>query len=466
MKKDNLSYFFIEVAPVPVLLLQKKNIVYANKHTCELFGYSEDKMLKSKISDLQSDKVKSKEEIYFLNWDNHGFPDNFETIGVKSNGEEFPIEIFNSNIKLEDEYFSMVVLIDISERIKNADRAKKGENIFFTLVENSPNDVVLTSNEGVIQFINRTDPPEMASKIIGKNIVDIFDDNNSELIRKSIAKVLSTQRKILMDTISHRGFKLMIHLAPIIENNMVNRILFIITDVTPLEEMQRYIQQAEKMDAIGVLASSISHDFKNYLTIIDSYIDLIALELNSQSSTEYISLIKEVVDKSNSLIDNLLYLGKDMKRKTILLDVNSTLLALKSMIKPLLGNKIKLLFELATDINKVKFDPEQFSQVILNLVINAKDAIRENGLININTMNAENGINIEIKDNGIGIPQDMLSRIFEPFFSTKGEHDTGLGLATCFRIIQNHGGNIKVRSEIGKGTIFTLYIPDCTDKSI
>ncbi|MBI2354467.1 MAG: response regulator [Deltaproteobacteria bacterium] len=242
-------------------------------------------------------------------------------------------------------------------------------------------------------------------------------------------------------------------------------------------QAREQLRQAQKMEAIGQLAGGIAHDFNNLLTVINGYSTLLLQKIgaNEQMRKE-VEQILSAGERASTLIRQLLAFGRRQMLEPRLLNINTLIASLHKILCRLIGENITLSTELATDIGMVRADPSQIEQIIMNLVINARDALDERGgSITVETANqyldaafarrnrgAEAGdfIMIAVRDTGMGMSEELIGRIFEPFFTTKAQgYGTGLGLATVYGIVKQSNGYIKVRSEVGMGSEFRIYLP-------
>jgi nitrogen-specific signal transduction histidine kinase len=240
------------------------------------------------------------------------------------------------------------------------------------------------------------------------------------------------------------------------------------------EEHQKH--QAQKMEAIGELAGGISHDFNNLLTVILGY-SALALQKTGcmHPAAKDIEQVINAGERAASLTRQILAFGRRQILAPQPMQVNTFIAGLHKILCRLIGDNITLITQLAPDVCKVMADPSQIEQIIMNLVINARDSLLKNGgSITISTENrtldsifvcnnqgAVEGdyVMFSVKDSGMGIPEDVLVRIFEPFFTTKVESGTGLGLATVYGIVKQNNGYIQVISEVGSGAEFRVYLP-------
>lgn len=228
-----------------------------------------------------------------------------------------------------------------------------------------------------------------------------------------------------------------------------------------LEEAQSRLRHAEKLSALGRLAATIVHEINNPLSGILTYLYLLKSELGlDDSMREDLSLLEREVNRIAELVKRLRSFSKPAQheRKPVVLEdiLKDVLLLLK---KDLEGHKINLTVEAAPDLPPVLASAGELHEVFLNLIINARDAMPQGGDLSITLQRRASWAVITITDTGTGIPPAIRERIFEPFFTTKGEQGTGLGLSISYRIIQEHGGDMEVESQEGKGTTFRIFLP-------
>jgi two-component system cell cycle sensor histidine kinase/response regulator CckA len=246
-----------------------------------------------------------------------------------------------------------------------------------------------------------------------------------------------------------------------------------------LEELKRtqvQLLQAQKMEAVGRLAGGVAHDFNNMLTVIQFGTQLIERQLHPDDPLwEYVRQIEEASERATALTKQLLIFSRREIVEPQVENLNEVVSNLSRMLRRIIGEDIELLTALAEDLWPVKVDPSQVEQVIVNLAVNARDAMPQGGRLAIETANvvldetyAAHHLDVEpgeyvmltVGDTGVGMSDEIKAHLFEPFFTTKERgKGTGLGLATVFGIIKQHGGHIWVYSEVGQGTLFKIYLP-------
>jgi two-component system cell cycle sensor histidine kinase/response regulator CckA len=249
-------------------------------------------------------------------------------------------------------------------------------------------------------------------------------------------------------------------------------------DVTSQRKLETQLRMAQKMEAVGLLAGGVAHDFNNLLTAIKGFASLLQMTLEEDAqASDFLAEINKAADRAAALTAQLLAFSRRQLLRPEALDLNARIRDLERMLQMLLRENGSLSLALATDLHEVLADPGQIEQVILNLVVNARDAIRgsEGGVVLMRTANAElTGdfaqwgevevpgpyVRLDVVDNGIGMDRATQARIFDPFFTTKEVgQGTGLGLATVFGIVKQSGGYVAVESAPGVGSTFSVYLP-------
>jgi PAS domain S-box-containing protein len=262
----------------------------------------------------------------------------------------------------------------------------------------------------------------------------------------------------------------------------VNELICITRDITERRSLESQLQQVQKMDAIGQLAGGVAHDFNNLLTVISGYVGVILAKLPAGDPLrDFVGEINKAAERAAALTRQLLAFSRRALLEPKILDLNSLITDSEKMIRRLVGEDIELTTLFASNLWPVKVDRAQMDQVILNLIVNARDAMPQGGKLTIETSNvmlddnyartradAKPGpfVMLTATDTGCGMSRDVQDHIFEPFFTTKGMgKGTGLGLATVYGIIKQSGGHIGVYSEVGLGTTFKIYLPSAGEKA-
>ena len=259
--------------------------------------------------------------------------------------------------------------------------------------------------------------------------------------------------------------------------------LAVILDMTGRRQLEEQLRQAQKMEAVGMLAGGVAHDFNNLLTIITGYSQLVLNSLKENDSNRHsVEQIMKAGERAAALTNQLLAFSRRQVQQPKVLELNKLVSGLSTMLQRLIGEDVDLRLVLRPDLGRVSADPGQVEQVLMNLVVNARDAMPKGGTLTIETSNvrlddsyagrhiaAKPGpyILVAVSDTGSGMDAATKARLFEPFFTTKGTgKGTGLGLSTAFGIIRQSSGSIEVYSEPGRGTSVKVYLPRIDEPAV
>jgi len=378
------------------------------------------------------------------------------------------------------------------EQKRTEEALRKSEEKYRTILETIEEGYFEVDLAGNFTFANDRESSFLGypkEELIGMNNRQYTDQETSKKLYQVFSRIYTTgepTKKLDMEVIKKDGTKGVIEIWVYLIRNSAGQptgfrgIARDITERKRAEEkmatLQEQFRQSQKMEAIGQLAGGVAHDFNNLLTVISGYSDLI-LGGSDQANDlrESIQEIKRSSEKAASLTRQLLAFSRKQVLQPKILKLNTLVTNIDKMLRRLIGENIDLATLLDQDLGQVKADPGQIEQVILNLAVNARDAIGSNGKITIETANAEldeeyahshvdvtpgRYVMLSVSDTGCGMSQEIRERIFEPFFTTKEkDKGTGLGLSTVYGIVKQSGGSIWVYSEPEKGTTFKIYLP-------
>ncbi|RTZ97070.1 MAG: hypothetical protein DSY90_08970 [Deltaproteobacteria bacterium] len=266
--------------------------------------------------------------------------------------------------------------------------------------------------------------------------------------------------------VDRTGKKLMVMLSATVrrdDNDQFTGIDVILRDVTDKRRMEKYLSQTEKLAAIGQLASGVAHEINNPLGVIKCYSNLIAKELSEKTQMiDDIRIIRKHTEQCQSVVDALLNFSRISEPKRIPTDIHTCIDDVLAVILPQLDkDRIFVDKDYSDDIPEITVDPQKIKQVLMNLFMNARQAMVSGGTLTVRTRLHDHGntVSVAVADTGAGIAEKHIGRIFEPFFTTKGsQKGTGLGLSVSYGIIKQHGGEIEVTSDLGKGSTFTVFL--------
>jgi signal transduction histidine kinase len=252
-------------------------------------------------------------------------------------------------------------------------------------------------------------------------------------------------------------------------------VLLVIADETEQVELRRSAEQFQRLECAGVLAGGLAHDFNNMLTVVSENAALALTDPGVPEATrERLRQMSLAVRKGSDLVSRLIRFSHAGELRKRLVQMNQVVETALELVRPMLGNKVRLTVKLQPDLPSIEAAPVEIEQVLVNLLLNALDAMPSGGELAVETEltgpdavtwhdeeeRPEGFIAISVADNGVGIPESLQAMIFEPFFTTKPPgKGAGLGLATAYGIVRQHGGSIKVQSQPGAGTRFTIYLP-------
>ena len=338
-----------------------------------------------------------------------------------------------------------------------------GNETAFKLFQRLPNEVL---NHKLTDFVSATEKNSL------QNAMEDVAAHRQNALNFEIH--LNSARK---DSVASLYISGMNHLHAAADAPTAGFVIYLI-DATRQKSLELQFAQAQKMQAVGQLAGGVAHDFNNLLTAMIGFTDLL-LQRHGVGDPSFADLIqiKQNANRAAGLVRQLLAFSRKQPLQPKLIDITDNFAELSHMLKRILGENITLKFRHGKDLGYIRVDPVQFSQVIINLAVNAKDAMNGNGTLVISTrtealtepyqfgddlIKAGEFVVINVTDSGCGIPPENMSRIFDPFFSTKENivgSGTGLGLAMVYGIVRQTEGFIKVESEVGRGTTFAIYLP-------
>ncbi len=321
----------------------------------------------------------------------------------------------------------------------------------------------LDSNQNIfnIETVITTDTGEQITILISASLLS---DSSGEVVGyMHVFRDISPIKAIMSD-------------LEISRNNLAEKNIELANTLKELKSTQKQLLHAQKMESMGTLAGGIAHDFNNLLSGILGYASLLKIKIEPDCTTyKYADTIEQSAVKASRLTQQLLAFSRGGKYQSQVVNINKAIEETLHLLERTIDKKIQIEQSLASDLWTVEADPSQIEQVLMNLGINARDAMPTGGKLTVTTENVHlsgnsnigyieategNYVKISISDTGKGIPEEIQSKIFDPFFSTKEKgKGTGLGLAVVYGIVKNHGGHINVKSSPADGTTFEIFIP-------
>ncbi len=486
LDSENRYRTLIDLLPDGFYMAKEVEILFANPTLARMLGYNspEEIIGKSLYDILHPDfhtlVKKRKQEL-----DSGMSPIAQREHYLHHDGSTVPVDAVGVRIDLNGEKVGLVVLRDMTEQIEAQERFRQGQNLFLTFMDTFPALVWIKDEEGRYvygnqRWQNRLEAPEW----LGKTARDIYVPYIAE------ETIASDQITLQQDEPTHNILRDETH--PEIKIWDVQKFRLkgrgegyslggFAIDITERIHLEEQLRQALKLESIGRLAGGVAHDFNNLLTVIIGYADMIADSL-VPTDTYYtgIQQILQAANRAAGLTHQLLAFARKQMIEPKEIDPHALIQHLVPLLERLIGEHIPISIKLAPHVGSITVDPGQLEQVLINLSVNARDAMPNGGRMVIETqkeylgeevtrhitdLQPDNYVRISLTDTGTGIPPEVLENIFEPFFTTKDiGKGTGLGLATCHGIIKQAGGHISVYSEVGQGTTFHIYLRQTSER--
>ncbi len=481
----------LESSPDPIVVYDIDGLAnYLNPAFTRVFGWTSEEVLGRKIQFVPDGHRENTMEAIRQAYDRGYY--RFESKRFTKSGEILDVNVSGAVYSNPaGKPVGMVAnLQDITER-KRAERAlRESEERYRNLVDSITDYIYTHDQEGIITSAN----PAVAiglgyepEDIIGRPISDfIAPEERSKFKSEYLAQI---KKKGCAEGLFKMNSRHQIPIYVEYRNTLVKtegRAPYVSgsgRDVTEqikarrdLRKMEEKLFQAQKMEAVGVLASGIAHDFNNILQAISGYVQLILSKGSHDKSTErYLTEVNRAVERAAELVRGLLTFSRKMVPNLIPLDLNNEILQTVNLLKRTIPKMISIEMILEPELKRVEADPVQLEHVLMNLATNARDAMSGGGRLLIETNNATldqtfvlahpdaaagEYVHLRVSDNGQGMDEETVRHIFEPFFTTKGIGEgTGLGLSTVYGIVKTHGGHINCESQPGRGSVFNIYLP-------
>jgi len=476
-----------------VILDQEGKVLDANQEYVHLSGREDLSQIRGRnVVEWTADYEKERNAEAVAKCFREGRVRDLEIDYVNAQGKITPIEINATAVKVDGAPQILTLCRDITERKKVEEALRSGEEKYRTILENIEDGYFEVDIAGNLTFFNDSFsriygyPRE---ELMGMNDRQYTDQENAKRLFQAFNRVYKTgdsTKESDWEIIRKDGAKRSIEASvSLIKDSSGNRIGFrgLIRDVTERKRaeeekatLQEQLRQSQKMEAIGRLAGGVAHDFNNLLTVIKGYCQLSLVEMKESTPLkDTLEVINKAAEKAAGLTRQLLAFGRRQIMEVRVLDLNDLLQNFDKMLRRIISEDIELVMLLGESLGKVKADPGQIEQVVMNLAVNAKDAMSKGGKLIIETANVEldkayaqahvavtpgSYVMVAVNDTGTGMTPEVRDRVFEPFFTTKGKgKGTGLGLSTVYGIVKQSGGNIWVYSEPGQGTTLKIYLP-------
>src|ERR1035437_168717 len=473
----------LEVLPDPIVIHQDGHPVFVNRAAIELYGaQSAEEMYASSITDRVAPESRQFVAARVSQMLSRGDPEPMaEERHLKLDGTPFDVEAVAAPGTYDGRPAVELVVRDITGP-KEADRALRASEARVRAVfDRSSLGMVVIGRDGLALESNTTMERLLGytkGELAQLGVSDFTHPTDRAASQRLFRELFegkndgfqSEKRYIAKDG---REIWVRIHAAPIRDGiGTPSLAVGTIEDISERRTLQDQLRQASKMEGLGRLAGGVAHDFNNLLTVVNGYADLLVIALEGDDRVADAIEIRRAGSRATELTAQLPACGRRGKRALEPVDLNGRIRDMVPMLRRLLGEDIEFGAALDQSLGAVEADPSQLDQLVMNLVVNGRDAMPGGGSLTLMTSVLESGAagrdgdrelaRMEIADTGFGMPPEVLEHIFEPFFTTKGQgKGTGLGLATVYGIVQQMGGHIRVESTIGEGSTFIVELPLC-----
>jgi two-component system, cell cycle sensor histidine kinase and response regulator CckA len=452
----------------------------------KMFGYSRDEAAGMPVTIISSPERRHEAKEILGKIRKGGRVINQETVRIRQDGRPVDVSLTVSPIRDHAGRLtgSAAIVRDITERIEMEAALRRSEANFRSVIENSPYGALRTLLDGRILLANPA-----AVRMLGYNSeIEVLSLNMANDVYRNPAdraRVIEQSRHteyikdIEVEWKHKNGSSIMVRFSAHVVKNQAGEIDhfdLMVQDITKQRNLEEQLRQAQKMEAIGRLAGGVAHDFNNLLGVIIGYSELALDQLAPATSVRaQVEQIRKAGERATALTRQLLAFSRQQVLDTRTLNLNAIITDMVQMLLRLIGEDVELQTKLDPGLNAIRGDQGQIEQVIMNLAVNARDAMPDGGKLMIETLNVKiedddgqrrtpmvpgDYVLLTISDTGVGMNAETQAHIFEPFFTTKGQgKGTGLGLATVYGVVKQSGGYIWVYSEPGLGATFKLYLP-------
>ena len=476
-----------ESNPIPMWVFdyETHRFLAVNEAALASYGYTRDEFFAMVIEDIRPPSEVDRLHTLLANPE---LENGLRKVGVwrhkRKDGSEFDAEIYSHDHRFEDRAARVVMSLDVTERIEAEDALRRSEARYRDLFENASDLIVTGDLDGRLTAVNETclrvlgySREEMAGIQINLNDFIARDKRAGSVAARELKLADADARTVYeSELVAKDGRRIQVEIASrmIIEDGVPVGTEAICRDITERKQLEEQLRQGQRLEAIGRLAGGVAHDFNNLLTVISGYTESL-LEGHDRGEEFELGQIAAAAERAAVLTRQLLAFSRRQVLQPRVVLLNDVVEGITPMLSRLIGEDLELITSLEPGLNRVLADPNQVEQVLLNLAVNARDAMPNGGRLTIQTANVElddeyvahHGeasagphVMLAVTDTGTGMDPDTLAHMFEPFYTTKEVGSgTGLGLATVYGIVKQSEGSIWVYSEPGKGTTFKIYLP-------
>ncbi len=471
--------------PTSITTLKEGRVVDLNEASARIGGFTREELIGRFSPDLYPHGRSGKRDLIKRKIQEEGRVHNMEMDLLSKSGDIRTVLMSLDPISINDESCLLSVAVDLTERKQAEDMLKESLEDLNRVINCIGDPIFVKDHEFRHVLVNEAMcswTGKRREEFLGRTAHEVFpeDKENIDVLLENEMLIFKTGKESLTEdelrgpqgqnrTVSTRKTML-------VDRKGNKHIIGIVRDITELKRLEAQLQQAQKMEAVGVLASGVAHDFNNLLTVILGVSEMLLLKLSQHSPLrEDIEEIMKAGKQAASLTSQLLAFSRKQIISPRILDLNDTIQDMSQMLRRMLGEDIELVFQGQPGPGPINADPSQIQQILMNLAGNSRDAMPRGGRLTIETadmyldeeyvrqhagVRAGHYVMLAVGDNGEGMDKETQARIFEPFFTTKAPgKGTGLGLSTVYGIVKQNDGYIWVYSEPGKGTTVKIYFP-------
>ena len=458
-----------------------------NDAALDLYGYSREEFLKMKVTDLRpgADVPRFRDFVRTLP---EGLRRSGEWSHRSKDGRDLTVDITSHTLRYAGRASSLVVARDVTDRRRAQAALAESEERFRSIANSMPALLWVSDRLGEITFVNRSWSEFTGRAVedeLGQGWLDRVHPEDIEMVTASDAAARRSPKSFLLEYRLRRvdgAYRWFVDRGTPRFDAAGELIGFIgvLFDITDLKEAQEQLQQAQKMESIGRLTGGIAHDFNNLLTVIEGSAEIIADDAAATPQQHKLAkMIFAAAERGADLTRSMLAFARRQPLEPKVIDVNQVISGMETMLRRVLGEDIDIRFRQDDRLWHAVADSSQLETAILNLAINARDAMSEGGMLTLETANstldedygAHNAevrpgdyVMIAVSDTGTGMSQEVLEHAFDPYFTTKPVgRGTGLGLSMVFGFVKQSGGHVKAYSEPGHGTTIRIYLPRDAD---
>jgi two-component system cell cycle sensor histidine kinase/response regulator CckA len=470
--------------PMWVFDAETTRFLEVNSAAVEHYGYSRQEFLTMRITEIRppedvprllADAAKARSGLRNAGTWKHRLKD----------GRLIDVEISSDHLTFAGQNAVLVVVRDITEQKKAEQALQETERRYRSMVEDAvigifqstPQGRFLTVNPTLAAMLGYESPQDLLASVNDLQCQVYVDPKRREEFTRALEQQ-GIVRNFESEVYCKDGSKVWIsaNARTVRENGVVVRYEGMNEDVTKRKLLEEQLLQSQKMEAVGLLAGGVAHDFNNALSVITGYSGLLQMRLPADDPlVRYAEEIAKAAHRAAGLTRQLLAFSRKQVIQPVILDLNSLIVEMEKMLRRLIGENIQIFITCDASLARVKVDASQMEQILMNLAVNARDAMLQGGKVTIRTANADldetyslehfhfkpgRYVILSFSDTGCGMDKETVARIFEPFFTTKEPgKGTGLGLSTVYGIVKQNGGYISAYSEPGQGTTFKIYLP-------